>query len=295
MSKDLDALLLHDKTRAAVQKFLSGPSHALLISGPDGSGKLSLSKVISAGLLGLSADKLETYPFFTHLAVPEDKQEISIGTVRQVIADLRLKATGKKPIERVVLIENADKLSHEAQNAILKMLEEPASSTVFILSVPSQRSVLPTIASRAQQIKLLAATLEQTLDFYAKQYPQAEIQSAWQLSQGRPGLLDALLAENTKHPLKNAVDEAKTFIGLTKYERLIFFNNRTSKENLLVFLQALAKVLAALHRAAITKGETSKASRLLSGRKEVERAVNSLGKNGSMRLVTIRLTLNLKV
>ena len=54
--------------------------------------------------------------------------------------------------QRLVIIDQARYLRQEAANALLKTLEEPSTSTIFVLIVPSARQLLPTIRSRAQRI-----------------------------------------------------------------------------------------------------------------------------------------------
>ena len=86
------------------------------------------------------------------LDLEEGKKNISIEQTR-AIEDFTL----SKPIERdlkVVLIKNADKLSIEAQNSLLKTLEEPASYMKFILESPRAKSLLSTIMSRCILIEL---------------------------------------------------------------------------------------------------------------------------------------------
>ncbi len=56
---------------------------------------------------------------------------------------------------RCIVIEKADRLNKESSNALLKHLEEPPKGTVFILSVTHLSSVLPTIASRCQHIRIM--------------------------------------------------------------------------------------------------------------------------------------------
>ena len=77
--------------------------------------------------------------------------EYSIATVRQIN-----KFLSQKPIShstKVVLIINADLLLHEAQNALLKILEEPGLDNYFILTSDKPNSLLPTIISRCRVIR----------------------------------------------------------------------------------------------------------------------------------------------
>lgn len=157
-----DKLLLHDRTKKQLQDFLKNPSHGLLISGSAGSGKRTLAEYLSAELIGVTMDRLSDYPYYVVIAKPSDKQEIPIEAVRQLISSLKLNPaiSNKGIVKRVVLISDAQLLSEEAQNALLKLLEEPPQSTIFIFTVPTDKSVLPTIVSRLQKLAISPVSLE---------------------------------------------------------------------------------------------------------------------------------------
>ncbi len=149
---NLENLLLHPVTKKQSVNFLNNPSQVLLIVGTPGAGRHNLAQVIAGNLLGIDTDRLGEYPYITEIQVEDGKSEISIDSVREIIASLKLKALNNKPFSRVVLINNAEMASQEAQNALLKILEEPPSSCLFILTAISVKSVLPTISSRARAI-----------------------------------------------------------------------------------------------------------------------------------------------
>lgn len=74
-------------------------------------------------------------------------EEYSIKAVRELQRKLNLKGA------KTAIILDADKLSHESQNALLKILEEPPKNTIIILTAFSRFALLPTIASRCQIVK----------------------------------------------------------------------------------------------------------------------------------------------
>ena len=76
---------------------------------------------------------------------PESKVTITIDQVREMIADLSVKQTS----DRFVVIRPADKLGEEAENAILKSLEEPKENVHFVLITDRLSKLLPTILSRS--------------------------------------------------------------------------------------------------------------------------------------------------
>jgi len=199
---------------------MNAPSHALMLLAPDGSGKRSVAEALARGLLELEdATRLQEH---AHVIYVETKDKsIPIDDVRALQKRLQLKTIGTRPIRRVVLIEAAHRLTTEAQNALLKILEEPPADTVFILTVTSKHSVLPTIYSRSQHIELKAPALSDITDHLKTAgHSDADIQSALRYSGGRLGLSYALLNKDQDHPLLTAVSRAREVLSKPLFERL---------------------------------------------------------------------------
>lgn len=212
--------VLHPQTKAQVAQFLNQPGHALLLIGADGIGKRSLADTIAAHVLEIGKDKLSDYPYFT-VVVPE-KNTISIDMIRQLQRFMQLKTVGKRPLRRIVIIESAACMTTEAQNAFLKLLEEPPADTVLLLTVDTPRSLLPTILSRTQTLTVHAPEEAALKTFFADRGKQpAAIQQAYFLSGGLPGLMYGLLDDSETHPLLSGVTTAKELLQKTLFERLV--------------------------------------------------------------------------
>lgn len=291
----MTGLLLNQNSRLLAKAFVHRPSHALLISGPVGSGKPTIARMIASELLGLgTAEQLENYPYFTYLKRPDDKQDIPIDSIRRLNKLLKLKAPGSREIRRLILIEDAHYLNDEAANALLKMLEEPAADCVFILTATSSNSLLPTITSRTQQLQIGPVSLAQSLNFLAGEYQKPAIESAWSLSGGHVGLMLAILHDDKGHPLKIAIDEAKDYLRSNGYQRALLIDSLSrDKVHLALVLEALLKLLGAVQHSSLKSSSTTQKKKLLASRKLVLKLQNALAANVSPKLIALELSLNL--
>jgi DNA polymerase-3 subunit delta' len=297
MNRDFDNLLLHKSTKTQLQAFITQPANSLLVSGPSGSGKKTIARQLAATLLGVSLEKLSNHPYFVLIEKPADKSEIPIDAVRKLIKSVGLKAplSAGNHMNRVALLQGAQLLSAEAQNALLKLLEEPPTGTLLILTAVSEDDLLPTVASRTQKIKVINPGLAETLDFF-KEHSQKEVEAAWWLSQGGAGLLSALLSAQDEHPLKTAVNEAKQFLSLPADKRLIFLQAiAKDKDRFNLFLDALSRVLGALHAENLKRHNQQNAKKILQSRQALETAIRQFEANANTRLLSLSLGLNITV
>jgi DNA polymerase III, delta subunit len=135
------------------------------------------------------------HPDIIELSPPEGKERIGIGQVREIIRSAQF-----APVQadcKVCLIAQAEGLTIEAANALLKILEEPPRGLRFILLAEHPSDLLPTIVSRSRLIRVPIASVSQITD-RLRSASYSEEQAKW-LSRLtlRDGELDALLASPT--------------------------------------------------------------------------------------------------
>lgn len=108
-------------------------------------------------------------PDITEITVLENKEEIGIEQIRELRRYLSL-SSHSSPY-KIAIIDEAERMTSEAANALLKTLEEPRGNTVLIL-ITSIPSALPdTIVSRCEEIKFRAGSLDKiSKDFIKKEY-----------------------------------------------------------------------------------------------------------------------------
>ena len=185
-------------------------SHFYLISGPAGSGKHTLAKLLSAAILCQSGEKPclscnscrkvmeSTHPDCITVDDPEHKT-VAVEIVRNARADMYIMPNESN---RKIYIFPQE-LRTEGQNALLKILEEPPEYGVFILLSDNPEKLLPTVRSRCTELSLLALpeqTLRQALQ---REFPDADPQSisaAISRSGGYLGQAKALLSEGATSP-----------------------------------------------------------------------------------------------
>jgi len=156
-----------DQLRRVVEDKDSGFQHSWLFTGPAGSGRSTLARAFAAALQcekngcgDCTSCKLiaaDAHPDVRMLAT--DKVIISIEEVRQLV---QFAALGSSLGEyRIVIIEDADRMTERTSNVLLKALEEPQPKTVWILCAPSAADMLPTIRSRTRNVVLRLPSTEE--------------------------------------------------------------------------------------------------------------------------------------
>ena len=140
-------------------------AHALLLQGQPGLGKSALADWIARLALCDSPGAAPcdvctscrlhgagTHPDLRRVGVAEDKKQVAVEDIRELIAGLTLKSyRGRR---KVAIIDPADAMNASAANALLKTLEEPSAGTLLVLTAARPERLPATIASRCQRIKI---------------------------------------------------------------------------------------------------------------------------------------------
>ena len=169
-------------------------THAWLFTGPPGSGRSNAALAFAAALVCRNGGcnnctDCNTAMTGSHADVELIKTEglsIKIDEVRELIT--RASWSPAVGNYRVVVIEDADRLTESAANALLKAIEEPGLRTVWLLCAPSSTDVLPTIRSRTRSLVLRTPSVAAVAKLLEKEkFSPAMADFAARVSQGHIG------------------------------------------------------------------------------------------------------------
>lgn len=217
-------------------------AHFYLISGAPGSGRHTLSRLLSAALQCEGADKpclscpacrkamAATHPDILTIDDPE-KKFVPVDLVRDARSDIFVRPNeGKK---KIYIFPRAQDMLPPAQNALLKVLEEPPSYGVFLLLTDNPEKLLPTIRSRCINLQLNALPENLLTQELRKRFPEAEdsaIAAAAARSGGYLGQAITLLEEGAELPEettnfleayshRSALGLTQVLVPMEKYKR----------------------------------------------------------------------------
>lgn len=277
--------LFHPTTDAAIQKMAARLPHALGIYGEQGIGLLTAAKQVSHAVA--------TKPLVIY---PRKNEEIDRAAGSHSIDTIRglYQLTNSKRGEdgQVIIVVDADKMSREASNAFLKLLEEPVEGVHFILLTHSYHLLLPTIRSRMQSIRLQPITANQSnelLDELAVQDSTRRAQLLF-LAEGKPALLHQLAHDSELFKAESELlIQAKEFIAAPQYTRLKMIQSfRSSRADAQKFLSYITTLVC--HTIYTTKDATTAAESLLV---RAEKAHRKLYQNANVRLSLAEVALDI--
>jgi DNA polymerase-3 subunit delta' len=135
-------------------------THAWLFTGPPGSGRSNAALAFAAALVCRAGGCGDCVDCRTALSgshadvelIATEGLSIKIDEIRELIT--RAAWTPSVATYRVVVMEDADRLTESAANALLKAIEEPSTRTIWLLCAPTVSDVLPTIRSRTRNLTL---------------------------------------------------------------------------------------------------------------------------------------------
>lgn len=168
------------KEQLSAQEKGRGLSHAYLISGPAGSGKRTLARLLAAAMvctgqgekpcMGCPACKKAMGGIHPDIIqVGEDGKDITVGQAREARSDAYIRPN--EGARKVYIFHNAQNMNPSAQNALLKLLEEGPAYAAFLLLTENPGAVLTTIRSRCEALALTPVSQAEAESWLARRFP----------------------------------------------------------------------------------------------------------------------------
>lgn len=216
-----DDIALHPRTRALALKIADNLPHGLIIDGASGSGVVTVARAFARAV---GSPEIVLYPKKkqkSEFIIDMNDGNIIIDDIRELYEQTRT----KQPGQRVYVIDTGNKsLTVPAQNAFLKLLEEPRDGVHFIIATHRPDQLLPTIISRSQRLSLLPITIEQTQQLINELQVSDETKRARLtfVGQGRPALIHRLANDDNLYEKRVGImTDAKTMISGETYDKLV--------------------------------------------------------------------------
>ena len=251
-------------------------SHCYLLSGPEGSGKHVLARLLAAAMQCAQADApclhceqcrkvLENVHPDVITMEEEDrtKKTVSVKLARQAREELYIRpGEGKR---KIYIFPRAQDMTPQAQNALLKVLEEPPAYGAFLLLADRAEAMLPTVRSRCVELQLLPVPEREALPLLGKRFPDrddAALRRALRLGGGWLGQAEKLLQEDGKSdPLAETLYESFLRQDELVLTQTLCKLERRKRDQLLPVLRQTRKILAeALARRSGAPSETEETS-----------------------------------
>lgn len=237
-------------------------SHAYLIEGGEGCGKTYFARFAAAAVLctgdtppcGKCPSCVKalagSHPDLFYFS-PDKKASMGVETVRDIKKSLFFMPNDGD--RKVYIIDDAQKMTVQAQNALLKFIEEPPASVLFFIVADKKESLLPTVVSRTRIISLAPsdnADIRRFLMSESKKSGGEQIDEAINMAEGSPGKALKLLCRDFSRQRQLCLDFMPVMVSTSKSDAMAFLlsmklNRDGVKEFFTLLMTALADVMNA--------------------------------------------------
>lgn len=298
------SIIGHEKQLQQIEKDIASGNlaHAYLLSGPNSVGKNTVAKKM-AGILQCGNDFCHSCNTCLQISkgchvdtvnFEDNGESIKIEEVRKIVERLNMTRQARY---KILLIQSLERMTTEAANSFLKMLEEPPEKTIFIMTTDNVRLILPTILSRVRIVKFNSVSVSYLREKLLELYPDSDkkaLETASLLSMGKTGKAVHLM----EHPdslanylkIYHDIQNFLTYRSVT--ERFAYVEEMTADPTKIdIFMEILTHVLRGRMLEGV--GHSGQSSKCVKGLSKIDEAAMLLKKNINVRLVLENLMLQL--
>lgn len=244
------SLFIHPDSQRVLQAVMEARPHAILLTGPYGVGLSTIGQHYAKEAGGQVVTVLPE----KESKIDVEKGSITVESIRRLYDLTRT----IEPAGRVIVIDYAERMAPAAQNAFLKLLEEPTEGTRFLILTHQPELMLPTVMSRSQQIDLRPITPEQSKELLDALQVADTTKRAQLLfiAEGLPAELTRLVQNEDAFTARaTLVKDARGLVTGSAYERLLLAKKyKDSRADALTLIEDALKLLK---RTIATNGDTA--------------------------------------
>lgn len=266
-------LFVHPDTQRTLDVYLRDAPHAVILTGKTG-----------VGLATIAADFAKQSKAVVYTVLPEKDEKIDLEKGTITVQSVRRLYDLTKTIEpngRVIIIDYAERMAAPAQNAFLKLLEEPIEGTRFMLLTHQLEVLLPTVLSRSQLLTVKPVSSELTNEILdeLKVYDTTKRAQLTFIAGGLPSELTRLVRDEQYFTNRaQVVKDARQYITGTPYQKLLIAKHyKDSRKNALLLLEDAGKMV---QNELITNADDG----LMTVAGKIEKIHGSISANGNIRL-----------
>lgn len=264
---------IHPQTQQHLDSLVRDLPQSMVLTGPEGVG---LSAAVS-----YVADRVHSKPIYV---LPEKDEKVDIEKGVITVDIIRRLYSMTKTIEtgtRLIVIDDAERMGVQAQNAFLKLLEEPGANTHFIVLTHAVAKLLPTIRSRVQTIEIhpVSTTQSEALLDTLQVTDKTRRSQLLFIASGLPAQLTILASDgNVFEARAQIIRDARTYLQGSMYDRLkVASSFKDDRQGSLTLLLDAMKLLQGSLKTGNSPEQVKKIAILLKVRERIEA-------NGNIRL-----------
>ena len=273
-------LVINKITEQIIVKTAANLPQSILLTGPVGVGLTEIAKHIA----NLKSIKPIIILPEKDEKVDLEKGIISVEIMRRLYDEVRTKTN----VERIIIIDYTETMTTQAQNAFLKLLEEPAAGVYFILLSHTATKLLPTILSRVEKINIRPVSVQRSNDIL----DELQITDATKRAQimfiapGLPAEIIRLCIDNEYFASRSSIiRDARELLRGTTYQKLLIAQKyKDNRAQTLILLNDAAKMLQTSVSANPQIDSIKFIDRILNAYQQIEA-------NGNIRLCLARVVL----